>query len=78
MYCRRTGDYQALRHVDPCHMPAWSDQFTEGIRVSARAAAQVQDSAAPQLRREGKATAEESGDKSERQYAEGAAVIDQC
>lgn len=57
-------DHHLLRHVDPCHLPIWSHKFTEGIGVSARAAAKVQDSAALKLRWERKATSKESGGKS--------------
>lgn len=56
-----TCNHQLLCHVDPRHMSARSNKFTEGVRVSARAAAEVQDSAALKLRWKRKATAEESG-----------------
>jgi len=53
--------HQLLRHIDPRHASARPDQFAEGVAVPAGAAAEVQDSAASELRREGKAAAEESG-----------------
>lgn len=56
-------NHQRLGHIDPCHMSAWPDEFAEGKTVSARAAAEVQDSAALELRWEGKATAEKSRGK---------------
>lgn len=55
--------HQLLRHVDPRHMSAWPNKFTEGIAVSAGAAAEVQDPAALELRWKGKTTAEEPGEK---------------
>ncbi len=57
------GNHQLLCHINPRHMSARPDQFTEGVTVSARAAAEVQDPAALELRRKGKTTAEEPGGK---------------
>ena len=55
-------NHQLLSHIDACHMSTRPDQFTEGVAVSAGAAAEVQDSAALKLRWKGKATTEESGE----------------
>lgn len=56
------GNYQLLCHINPCHVSARSNKFTEGIAVSARAAAEVQHSAALELCWERKTTTEESGE----------------
>ena len=53
--------YQLLRHIDPRHVSTRANEFTEGITISAGAAAEVQHSAALELRGEGKAAPEESG-----------------
>lgn len=58
-----TCNHQLLSHINPCHVSARPNESTEGITVSAGAAAQVQHAAALELRRKGKATAEESGEK---------------
>ena len=59
-------NYQLLCHVDPCHVSARANKLTEGVAVSAGAAAEVQHSAALELCWERKTTAEEPGEKDRR------------
>lgn len=54
--------YQLLCHVDPSDMTTGSNKFTESKRVSARAAPEVQNSAALELCWKWEATAEKSGE----------------
>lgn len=56
-------NHQLLCHIDPRHVSALANQFTEGVGVSAGAAAEVQDPAALELRWKGEAAAEESGER---------------
>ena len=56
-------NHQLLCHIDPRHVSALANQFTEGVGVSARAAAEVQDPAALELCWEGEAAAKESGER---------------
>lgn len=53
-------DYQLLCHIDSSHVSARSNKFTEGIAVSSRTTAEVQDPAALKLSWKWQTTAKES------------------
>lgn len=55
--------YQLIRHIDPGDIPIWSNEFTEGITVSAGATAEVQEFVALEFGRKWKTTAVKSREK---------------